>query len=346
MRYIQQNLKEFEICGILKWHQKGYTGKGIKIAEIEGANCTLSIFDGKLQDPLNCGIGEGINGHGQKVLDIMHQVAPDADLYILPYELQSGNGYAKGRFIDETIPYAEQNRIDIIGASLGGTDNDVLNKRILEAQKNGIIFVTSAGNIGIRGLTGFAKSNVWIAVGACGYSDRMKEIFLKSYSSRGEQLDFCMFSGLYVYNAKDTTLKTVMQMEGTSFSSPMMIGMIALVQQFFLEKTGRKLTQPEMYKFICDHVKDLGKLGRDVEYGYGLFVLPNPESININKYIGGDNMFADIDKVSAWAKNSVIKVETLGLMNGDNLGNFNPKNPITREEFAVVIDRLLQYLNK
>ncbi|MDN5318005.1 MAG: hypothetical protein PWR08_2130 [Thermoanaerobacterium sp.] len=345
MRYIQQNLKEFEICGILQWHQKGYTGKNIKICELESCPI-LPMFDGKLHDPFGYGINRSLNSHGQKVFDVIHQVAPDAELYEFPFAHQTIGDNATGTFFDKTIPALYEYGIDIIGASLSGTDNKAVTEAFRKLVADGKIFVHSAGNKGTKGLNEFSIADVGISVAAVGYTDRTGDIFLKSYSSRGEQLDFCMFSGLYVYNAKDTTLKTVMQMEGTSFSSPMMIGMIALVQQFFLERTGRKLTQPEMYKFICDHVKDLGKLGRDVEYGYGLFVLPNPESININKYIGGDNMFADIDKVSAWAKNSVIKVETLGLMNGDNLGNFNPKNPITREEFAVVIDRLLQYLNK
>ena len=58
------------------------------------------------------------------------------------------------------------------------------------------------------------------------------------------------------------------------------------------------------------------------------------------------NLFKDSNKVSAFAKSSVEKLEKIGLIKGDNNGNFNPKNPINREEFAVVIDRLIKYLGK
>jgi len=27
LRYIKQNLKEFDLSGILRWHEAGYTGK-------------------------------------------------------------------------------------------------------------------------------------------------------------------------------------------------------------------------------------------------------------------------------------------------------------------------------
>jgi hypothetical protein len=52
-------------------------------------------------------------------------------------------------------------------------------------------------------------------------------------------------------------------------------------------------------------------------------------------------VFNDVSKVAPWAKDAVQKVEQLGIMKGDNEGNFNPKQPVTREELAVVITNLL-----
>lgn len=57
----------------------------------------------------------------------------------------------------------------------------------------------------------------------------------------------------------------------------------------------------------------------------------------------GDNkMFKDIDDVSPWARESVLRVSEAGIMLGDDQGKFNPKAPVTRQEIAVVIDRLIQ----
>jgi hypothetical protein len=57
-------------------------------------------------------------------------------------------------------------------------------------------------------------------------------------------------------------------------------------------------------------------------------------------------LFKDENTLSSWSKDSIHRLADLGLIKGDEQGNFNPKNPITREELAVVLDRLLKLLNK
>ena len=58
--------------------------------------------------------------------------------------------------------------------------------------------------------------------------------------------------------------------------------------------------------------------------------------------IGGEDMeFKDEKFISKWAKDAVKKVSDAGIMLGDDLGNFNPKSNITREEAAVIISRIL-----
>ena len=57
-------------------------------------------------------------------------------------------------------------------------------------------------------------------------------------------------------------------------------------------------------------------------------------------------MFNDADKIGSWAKPSVDKMVNLGLVKGDDKNNFNPQGSLTREQFCVVIDRLLALLGK
>ncbi len=71
--------------------------------------------------------------------------------------------------------------------------------------------------------------------------------------------------------------------------------------------------------------------------------IPNEKgTYNSDDYQIGDNMekYKDDNKIANWAKESVYKVQELGIMLGDETGNFNPKNPLTREEAAVIIDRM------
>ena len=50
----------------------------------------------------------------------------------------------------------------------------------------------------------------------------------------------------------------------------------------------------------------------------------------------------DFDQVADWAKESLLNVYGAGIMVGDDEGRFNPKAPITRQEVAVIVDRLLK----
>lgn len=45
------NKKEFDLSGITTWHKAGYTGKNIRIANMEGTDPALHFFNGKIKDP-------------------------------------------------------------------------------------------------------------------------------------------------------------------------------------------------------------------------------------------------------------------------------------------------------
>jgi N-acetylmuramoyl-L-alanine amidase len=61
--------------------------------------------------------------------------------------------------------------------------------------------------------------------------------------------------------------------------------MCGLVQDFFIDKAGRALVRSELIDFINDHLIDVEDEGFDVKTGNGLFILPNPNDINISKYV-------------------------------------------------------------
>lgn len=55
--------------------------------------------------------------------------------------------------------------------------------------------------------------------------------------------------------------------------------------------------------------------------------------------------FKDFNQVAGYAKEAVKKVRELGLMTGSD-GNFNPKQRMTRQEMAVVMNAVIKYLGK
>jgi len=55
--------------------------------------------------------------------------------------------------------------------------------------------------------------------------------------------------------------------------------------------------------------------------------------------------FGDDSRIAEWASTSVAAMNGLGLMKGDDKGNFRPSDPISRQETAVMIHRVLQNVN-
>ena len=281
INYIPENLKEFAFSNLIQWHNNGFTGKGITIANMESTDPNLWFYDGKVRDPFGLA-DKADNNHGQKTMDIIHQAAPDADLVMVESSHGINSNCIYGKLIDVSLPYIEKN-CDFVNASLGGTDNEELKKLILKAQEKGVIFCASAGNEGSYGTSGYAKSNAWIGVAAVYYRDSCDAIERPGWSSIGPEVDFAEFTYLNVHDCKDRN--RTFQFSGTSCSSPHFTGKLACVQQFFLEKAGRKLYQDEMVQFVKDNAKDLGDLGFDNEYGFGLLILPDPKKINVSKYL-------------------------------------------------------------
>ncbi len=139
------------------WHTAGFTGSGVSVAVIDGGfhwTCdaegtndiptpnTKQVFGVPMfYDGGNCYAGDW---HGTNVTDILIDMAPDVDLYLLRIGDESDLMAAKN--------YCVTNGIDIINMSLGfynagGYDGtgplcDIVN----DAHTNGILFVKSAGN--------------------------------------------------------------------------------------------------------------------------------------------------------------------------------------------------------
>ena len=60
-----------------------------------------------------------------------------------------------------------------------------------------------------------------------------------------------------------------------------------------------------------------------------------------NVLTAGDMPFNDEANISDWARDYVYTVYRAGWMQGNNLGNFNPRNNITRAETAATVNRML-----
>jgi subtilisin family serine protease len=141
------------------WHQKGFTGKGVKVAIVDGGFAGLADRQAAGELPANvvtqdfCG-GElsTSDDHGTAVAEIVHEMAPDAQLYLIcvgtEVDLASAVGYAKSQgvtVVNQSMGWQGPFRDDGSGP---------IGAAVADARANGILWVNAAGNEGMTHWSG------------------------------------------------------------------------------------------------------------------------------------------------------------------------------------------------
>lgn len=264
-----------DFLGITKWHKAGYTGKGIKILSDEKVTQKLHS---DVISPLGF---RSKRGHGDDVMLHIKLVAPDAEFIAYPFTGTFGADTYKCNCAE----YIKENEVHIFTTSCTGQyPAGGKQQAIQDCIKSGCIFFGAAGNDDKKGIKPEIRYEGYLAIGGVrpkfeGNYNGDEPIynwnnFVKvGYSSVGRELDF-------------VTLAEILGAHGTSFCAPVFAAMCGLVQQFFIEKVGRRLTRLEMEQFINDNLLDVDVEGFDIRTGHGLFRLPNPETIKISDYAG------------------------------------------------------------
>jgi len=135
------------------WHAKGFTGKGVKVAIIDGGFAGLAQrqADGDLpanvvtQDLCDGGLTSA-EDHGTAVAEIVHEMAPEAQLYLVCIADETD--------FEAAVRYAKSQGVHVINHSAGwegpfrNDGNDRFSQIVSGARAAGILWVNSAGNEG------------------------------------------------------------------------------------------------------------------------------------------------------------------------------------------------------
>ena len=159
------------------WHEKGLTGKGIKVAVIDGGFEGLAERQAQGELPANvvsqdfCG-GEfaTASDHGTAVAEIVHEMAPDAQLYLVCVGTEVDLAAAEA--------FAESQGVHVINHSAGwqgpfrNDGSGPIGAIVADARASGILWVNSAGNEGQTHWSGTYSSggnlHVWSPNGDVG----------------------------------------------------------------------------------------------------------------------------------------------------------------------------------
>ncbi|MDI5949291.1 S8 family peptidase [Flavobacterium yafengii] len=261
-------------------HQQNYTGSGKIIAVLDGGfpgvntaqpfqrlranNQILGGYNFVLRNP-NFYTGAS---HGTSVLSTMGGykenslvgTAPDASYYLFITENDTSENPVEESLWVEAAERADSLGVDIINTSLGyfDYDNDAYSHTYSEingttafisrgaeiAFSRGMVIVTSAGNSGGTSdphIATPADAVSVIAVGAVNSSE-----VLTSFSSVGPSFDQRIKPDVMAQGQAaivSDAAGNIVTANGTSFSSPIMAGMIACLWQAFPQKTNREIRE-------------------------------------------------------------------------------------------------------
>lgn len=181
------------------------------------------------------------------------------------------NGYSKATFEYDDIVRAIDwvvagKRARVINMSFGSANAKPHHMRAMEesleaAHKAGIVLIASSGN-DTNSYVGYpANSSYTIAVGASDQNDN-RAIF----SNYGSKLDL-VAPGVNVFVLKDNPFNRYEEVNGTSFSSPMVAGVAALILSQNPSLTPEQVR--EVLRASADEVAGMNGQDFTVHYGYG-----------------------------------------------------------------------------
>jgi subtilisin family serine protease len=141
------------VIGADVWQAAGITGKGIKVGVLDrGFDSYRSLLGGDL--PANVTVKSFIAGleadqagtvHGSAVAEIIHDIAPDAELFFAAYDTDVEQRQAIDWLISQGVRIISHSGSSIYGPMDGTGDDAVMVDQIVAG---GVLWVNSAGNRG------------------------------------------------------------------------------------------------------------------------------------------------------------------------------------------------------
>lgn len=258
-------------------HNAGYKGKGIDIAVIDAGfnnlpyieyldNIDVKGYENFVYNGDGYSIGNKINQHGLNALSCMatnkpHRyvgTAPEADFWLFVSEDSRSEYPIEEDYWVSAIEYADSVGIDVVNTSLGyykfdypALDADVveidgktrlISRAAAKAAQKGMFLVCSAGNEGNGKwgkITSPADAPGVLTVGAIKMDSTIAPFSSKGYTADLRVKPDVVALGYYLPLINDEG-KIVLK-SGTSFSSPIMCGMVACLWQAFPTLTNKEL---------------------------------------------------------------------------------------------------------
>ena len=269
--FLPQQWGWFRIAADKAW-EAGCNGAGIVVAvldtgiDLDHPDLADNIVDGwNFID--NNGDASDLDNHGTMVSGVIAAIADNSeglvgvapDAKIMPLKVLDSDG-GNPRDVASAIRYAADNGAKIITMSFGGQYGrlSISAERAIDyAARQGCILVAAVGNDNTDELVFPAAYEQVIAVSAIDQNDVRAD-----FSNCGSYVEFCAPGINIVSTGKDGDY---FMGNGTSFAAPLVAGLAALMLS-----DDPQLSGEEVRTKLRAQVEDLGEIGWDQYYGWGL----------------------------------------------------------------------------
>lgn len=347
-----------------------------------GLNKDIADFSGRIVSPYSAlsrsslwPAWQDTLGHGTAVAAVAAARGNDGQgmagaawsVKIMPVKISEA-GESDTTILAAAIEYAVNQGADVINVSFSGRQtSQALTTAVAYALNHGVVVVAAAGNDGIRSVAYPAALPGVIAVGA---TTRTDERWPKS--NQGTELDVVApGSQILSYSFKSPTSFALW--DGTSLSSPLVAGVAALM----LSVDG-SLVPEQVAKVIKDTADDLGEVGWDEQYGWGLLdaaeaverarnhvtsttttlapvtttsttattwptttttTRPPTSTTQPPTTTTSRIRFVDVSQATTSYSAEIDHLASLGIVSGSEDGLFRPRDNLVRQQFAKIIVR-------
>ena len=259
-------------------------------------------------------------GHGTHIAGTISEATPD-NVKILSVKMSNSEKIVASDIILAINYVVSEKRADVINMSFSGAKNSAAKLAIDAAEENNIICVAAAGNDERSPVKYPAAYDNTIAVSAVD-----SELYLADYSNHGEEIDFA---------GPGTDVLSINGIKsGTSMATPHVVSAAAIIKSFYPD-----YNYHQVKNHLSKYAMDLGKDGKDEDFGYGLIYF-NPNSLCD---VGKGCLFKDSDSMPKVYNKLEVNEVLLTDFNYHNITNLmNTSVNLYYDDFYYVTKELWQ----